>query len=182
MKITKKYGIDPVKIPPAIHTENANHKKIIADCDEQIKKVEPVHTERDRERKYLLELAKEDPKKTEELVKNHYKRYNPKYKKLKQADPNHKGLDELDQLVKLCGGHEKLGLDKSDTPAQGGSPPAKNSPQTKKQSSKIVEKPVKDSIFTKFFPPEVCEKVGKVKKALTDATAKSKSSQNALSK
>lgn len=109
---TKKYGDNPTKIPTDIKKANDDHRQVIADCNEVIKKVQPVHIERENQRKVLLEIAKQNPKIVEEQVKLHHRNYKSKYEQLKHDDPNHRGSDELNKLIELCGGHEKLGLDK----------------------------------------------------------------------
>lgn len=159
-KNTKKYGDNPTKIPTNIKKANDDHRQVIADCNEAIKKVQPVHIERENQRKALLELAKQNPKIVEEQVKLHYRNYKSKYEQLKQDDPNHRGSDELNKLIELCGGHEKLGLDNPNIATNSKEQLAHSDSQLQK-----VSHSVENSILSKY-PPRVYQEAAKLKKVI----------------
>lgn len=159
-KNTKKYGDNPTKIPTDIKKANDDHRQVIADCNEAIKKVQPVHIERENQRKALLEIAKQNPKIVEEQVKLHYRNYKSKYEQLKQDDPNHRGSDELNKLIELCGGHEKLGLDNPNIVTNSKEQLAHSDSQLQK-----VSHYVENSILSKY-PPGVYQEAAKLKNVI----------------
>ncbi|UCM85958.1 MAG: Sca4 family protein [Rickettsia endosymbiont of Culicoides impunctatus] len=64
----------------------------------------------DKQRKLLQQLAEQDPNLAGKLVAEHYATHAVVYHNEKTADASSTALEELENSVKICGGHKKLGL------------------------------------------------------------------------
>ncbi|WP_425361514.1 Sca4 family protein [Candidatus Tisiphia endosymbiont of Ceraclea dissimilis] len=62
------------------------------------------------DRKSLQQLAEQDPTLARKLVAEHYATHAVAYHHEKTADTSSTALEELENTVKICGGHKKLGL------------------------------------------------------------------------
>ncbi len=62
------------------------------------------------DRKSLQQLAEQDPTLARKLVAEHYATHAVAYHHEKTADTSSTSLEELENTVKICGGHKKLGL------------------------------------------------------------------------
>ncbi|WP_341757506.1 hypothetical protein [Candidatus Tisiphia endosymbiont of Ditula angustiorana] len=81
----------------------------------------------------MQQLAQQYPTLVSKLVTQHFTTYAAAYKQEKTDDINSKALEELDSIVKICGGYKKLGL----------TPVIKQSPELskiKQQSAKMEKK------------------------------------------
>ncbi|WP_341751267.1 MULTISPECIES: Sca4 family protein [unclassified Candidatus Tisiphia] len=75
-----------------------------------LNELQPLTSSREKERKALYEFAELYPDLTGKLVARHYDTHAVVYHKEKTADASSTALEELENLVKICGGHKKLGL------------------------------------------------------------------------
>ncbi|WP_341756145.1 MULTISPECIES: Sca4 family protein [unclassified Candidatus Tisiphia] len=72
--------------------------------------LQPATDLRDQQRGLLQQLVEQDPTLAARSVARHYYTHAVAYQKEKTADASSTALEELENLVKICGGYEKLGL------------------------------------------------------------------------
>ncbi|MDD9334642.1 MAG: Sca4 family protein [Rickettsiaceae bacterium] len=94
--------------------------------------LQPAMQAREQERKLLQQLVQQHPTLAGKAVAQHFTTHAVAYKQEKKDDINSKALEELDFIVKICGGYKKLGL----------TPITKQSPELskiKQQSAKMEQ-------------------------------------------
>ncbi|UCM93061.1 MAG: Sca4 family protein [Rickettsia endosymbiont of Cimex lectularius] len=75
-----------------------------------LNELQPLTSSREKERKALYKVAELYPDLAGKLVARHYDIHAVVYHKEKTADASSTALEELENLVKICGGYKKLGL------------------------------------------------------------------------
>ncbi|WP_341761811.1 Sca4 family protein [Candidatus Tisiphia endosymbiont of Thecophora atra] len=75
-----------------------------------LNELQPLTSSREKERKALYKVAELYPDLAGKLVARHYDIHAVVYHKEKTADASSTALEELESLVKICGGYKKLGL------------------------------------------------------------------------
>ncbi|MCC8399511.1 MAG: Sca4 family protein [Rickettsia endosymbiont of Platyusa sonomae] len=91
-----------------------SHEQAIAKYQAILDELQPAINLRNQERKALHKLAELSPDLASNSVAEHYATHAVVYHKEKTADANSTALEELENIVKICGGYKKLGL----TPVQ----------------------------------------------------------------
>ncbi len=89
-----------------------------------------------QERKSLHKLAELYPDLASQFVGKHYDTHATEYQREKTADASSTALEELENIVRICGGYEKLGL----TPVQ---PQLPELGKTRQHSTIIIKKVTK---------------------------------------
>ncbi|HJD59419.1 MAG TPA: hypothetical protein LFW20_01900 [Rickettsia endosymbiont of Omalisus fontisbellaquei] len=75
-------------------------------------RVEPANNQRELDRQELKELAEKRPELAKKSIIEHFTAYIDQYKELAAEDPNHKGLEEMYDIVKKAGLEKELGVEK----------------------------------------------------------------------
>ncbi|WP_341757475.1 Sca4 family protein [Candidatus Tisiphia endosymbiont of Ditula angustiorana] len=75
-----------------------------------LNELQPLTSSREKERKALYKVAELCPDLAAKSVARHYDTHAVVYHKEKTADASSTALEELENLVKICGGYKKLGL------------------------------------------------------------------------
>ncbi|MCC8372295.1 MAG: Sca4 family protein, partial [Rickettsia endosymbiont of Pseudomimeciton antennatum] len=107
----KEYHHDRQKLAEEILEKTGKQAELIPQGLQHTLKHDNISNQKlSEDRKSLQQLAEQDPTLARKLVAEHYATHAVAYHHEKTADASSTALEELENTVKICGGHKKLGL------------------------------------------------------------------------